>query len=74
MGDLRELKSRKECKYCIRASKLVYKSRRSICCIGRRLNGAILRSRMLDSVDINVSYALKMPIKGKRLVDGVELG
>lgn len=35
------LKSRNECRYMIRVSKLVYKSRRSICCIGRLCSGAI---------------------------------
>lgn len=39
---LRELKSRNDCKYCTLVSKFVYSSRRSICCIGRRCNGAML--------------------------------
>lgn len=39
---LRELKSRKDCRYCTRVSKLVYSSRRSMCCIGRRCKGAML--------------------------------
>ena len=47
---VRELKSRKDCKYCTRVSKLVYNSRRSMCCIGLRCKGAMPIELVLSKV------------------------